>query len=181
MSENDQVTVARLRDAVRTVLDYPKPGVRFYDITSLLDIPECFRYIVRAGCEWVQGAEVDKIVSIDARGFLYGAPIAYELGLPLALSRKNGKLPGEVYRKSFNTEYSEEIVEIQKCDIRQGERVVVVDDIIATGGTLKAVGELLTTHGAIVHSFAAIIGLDFCNYHKLLRAYRTHTILNFAK
>ena len=137
--------------------------------------------IVDRGCQWVRDAHVDKIVSIDARGFLYGAPIAYALGLPLTLVRKNKKLPGPTNRKKFKTEYSEEIVEIQKHDIKRGERVIIVDDIIATGGTLKAVAELLLDSGAMVHSFAAIIGLEFCNYRQLLREYRTHTILNFEQ
>lgn len=179
VNENIDVSVAYLRSAVRTVKDYPKPGVTFYDITSLLEQPNYFQFIVNEGCRWVSKARIDKIVSVDARGFLYGAPIAYALGLPLVLVRKNNKLPGPTLQKSFKTEYSTEIVEIQKNDIRENERVVIVDDIIATGGTLKAIAELLEEAGANVHSFAAIIGLEFCNYQSVLSDYRIHTIFNF--
>lgn len=179
VNEGVSVNVADLRDAVRTVADYPNPGVTFYDITSLLEQPDYFQSIVNEGCRWVDKAQVDKIVSVDARGFLYGAPIAYALGLPLALVRKNNKLPGPTLRKSFTTEYSTEIIEVQKGDVKAGERVVIIDDIIATGGTLKAVAELLEEAGAVVHSFAAIIGLEFCDYKSVLNTYRIHTIFDF--
>jgi len=175
----DKLTARDLKRAIRTVYDYPKAGIKFYDITSLLEMPDYFNFIINEGCAWVRAAGVDKIVSIDARGFLYGSPLAYALKLPLTLVRTNNKLPGPTYKKSFTTEYSEEIVEIQKSDIKEGERVVIVDDVIATGGTLKAVAELLSDAGAVVHSFAAIIGLTFCNYHALLGDYRTHTIIDF--
>lgn len=181
MNKKDtSVHVDQLRSAIRTVQDYPNPGVKYYDITSLLEIPHYFQFIVNEGCRWVrQTGGVDKIVSVDARGFLYGAPIAYALGLPLVLLRKNNKLPGPTISKSFSTEYSEEIVEIQKGAVQPGEQVLIVDDIIATGGTLRAAAELLHEAGAEVHSFTAIVGLEFCNYRDILGDYRIHTILNF--
>lgn len=173
------IDVLDLRAAIRTVPDYPKSGIQYYDITSLLEKPRYFQFIVNEGCRWVRAANIDRIISVDARGFLYGAPIAYALGLPLALVRKNNKLPGPTIQKAFKTEYSDEIVEIQKSDINANERVVIIDDIIATGGTLKAIAELLEESRVVVHSFAAIIGLDFCNYDQVLGDYRIHTIMNF--
>ena len=169
----------QLRAAIRTVQDYPKPGVKYYDITSLLEVPRYFQFIIDEGCRWVRESNIDKIVSVDARGFVYGSPIAYALRLPLALVRKNNKLPGPTHKKTFTTEYSDETIEVQKSDIKSGERLVIVDDVIATGGTLKAVAELLEEMGGIVDSFTAIMGLEFCNYRQIIGDYRIHTVLDF--
>lgn len=173
--ESDMFQV--LKDAIRTVRDYPKEGIVFYDITSLLLDPKIFNFIIDQGCKWVASANINKIVSVDARGFLFGAPIAYKLGIPLALVRKNNKLPGPSLKKIFETEYSTEIVEIQRSDIELGDTIVIIDDIIATGGTLKAVAELLNQAGAKVHSFLAIIGLSFLKYDTVLDKYQTHTLV----
>ena len=168
-----------LQKNIRTVADFPKAGILFYDITSVLVLPEAFSFCINEGIRWIGQLNINKIAAIDARGFLFAAPIAYQMGLPLIIIRKNRKLPGPTVSKSFVLEYSEEKVEVQRHDISTGDRIVIVDDIIATGGTLKATAELLAECGASAKHFFAIIGLSFLDYRKILQGYQVETIIDY--
>ena len=168
-----------LDSAIRKVPDFPKPGILFYDITSILMNPVALKYCVDRMLETLKKIDVDAVAAVESRGFLFAAPVAYELGLPIILLRKKGKLPGDTYSISFALEYGEDTIEVHKSDLREGLRVAVLDDLIATGGTLKAAANLLEKGGAEVVAILAVIGLPFLNYDKLLSGYRVQTLINY--
>ena len=164
---------------IRKVPDFPKEGVLFYDVTGILMNPKAFEYCIDRAGEIFDGQKLDAIAAIDARGFVFAAPLAYAKGLPLILVRKNGKLPGETYRKKFALEYGEDEVEVHKSDVEPGQRVVIVDDLIATGGTLRATADILVEAGATVQGIFAIIGLPFLKYMDQLHGYTVHTLIDY--
>ena len=165
---------------IRKVSDFPKEGVLFYDVTGILMNPDAFKYCIDAAEETYGSQELDAIAAIDARGFVFAAPLSYAMGLPLILVRKNGKLPGATYRKKFALEYGEDEVEVHKSDVTAGQRVIIVDDLIATGGTLRATADILTEAGATVEGIFAIIGLPFLNYMDKLHGYKVHTLIDYS-
>jgi adenine phosphoribosyltransferase len=161
-----------LKQIIRTVDDFPKPGIKFLDVTSILEDPAAFRYTVKWFCKQAARHQIESIVAVDARGFIWAGAIADEMRIPVYLARKPGKLPGSVVTKEYETEYSTASLSMLKDADIKGP-VMVVDDIIATGGTLNAVGQLLTEHWDIpptsqVHS--ALVNLDFLPGKKLLTA-----------
>jgi adenine phosphoribosyltransferase len=163
--------------AIRKVPDFPKPGILFYDITSILTSPPAFGYCLdqaRAFCE-----NADALAAVEARGFLFAAPVAHRLQLPLILVRKKGKLPGDTYRASFTLEYGEDEIEVHKADVRPGQRIVLVDDLIATGGTIKAAADLFRAAGAEVAGIFAVVGLPFLGYERILRDYEVRTLIQY--
>ena len=129
--------------AIRRIPDFPKPGILFYDITGVLVNPAAFAYCIEQMEKTYAGVPLDGVAAIEARGFVFAAPFARARGLPLILLRKKGKLPGETWQKRFSLEYGEDVLEVHKSDVRPGSRVLLVDDLIATGGTLAASIELL--------------------------------------
>lgn len=149
---------AELQKYVREVEDFPTPGVRFYDIAPLLGDGAVFAAAVHEMAEPLRG-NVDKVVGFDARGFLFGAAMAHELGVGFAMLRKPGKLPGAVERVEYNLEYGTNALEIQKGAVAVNERVAMVDDVIATGGTALAGIELVRRCGAKIVSFSTLIDL----------------------
>jgi len=165
--------------AIRKVPDFPKKGILFYDVTGILMNPAAFAYCIDAAYERYHGMTVDHVAAIDARGFLFASPLAYRLGVPLVVVRKKGKLPGDTYRKSFALEYGEDTVEIHKRDVKQGSRVLIVDDLIATGGTLRAAADIFTENGAQVAGIFAVIGLPFLNFASRLSDFDIHTLIDY--
>ncbi|MFP4372780.1 MAG: adenine phosphoribosyltransferase [Spirochaetaceae bacterium] len=168
-----------LDSVIRKVPDFPKEGVLFYDVTGILMNPQAFAYCIDRAGEIFDGQSLDAVAAIDARGFVFAAPLAYAKGLPLILVRKNGKLPGKTYRKKFALEYGEDEVEVHRSDVQPGQRVVIVDDLIATGGTLRATADILVEAGAIVQGIFAIIGLPFLHYMDQLEGYTVHTLIDY--
>jgi len=156
---------------VRKIPDFPKPGILFYDITSILTNPQAFRWCVDRICALGRGWKADAVAGVEARGFLFGAPVAERLGLPLVLVRKKGKLPGAVYSRSFALEYGEDSIEIHRADIAEPRRVMLVDDLIATGGTLRAAAEIFSQAGSQVVGVAAVLGLPFLRYDRVLHGF----------
>src|SRR5215813_6858333 len=136
-------TVERLRAAVRDVPDFPKKGITFKDITPVLSDPSLFRASIDLFLERCRGREIDKIVGIDARGFVFGSAVAYELGVGFVPIRKRGKLPYRTEIAKYSLEYGEAEVEMHIDAVTEGERVVLVDDLLATGGTSAAAAALL--------------------------------------
>jgi len=160
-----------LKQVIRTVDDFPKPGVKFLDVTSILENPEAFRRTVNWLIKLAAIYQIESIVAIDARGFIWGGAVANELRCPLHLARKPGKLPGNVVSATYDTEYSTAGLSMLK-DIEIKGPVLVIDDILATGGTLNAVGDLLKEEFNIapknqVH--AVIANLDFLPGKKILK------------
>ena len=165
--------------AIRKVRDFPKEGILFYDITSVLSNPEAFNYCLDIMEKRYKNRSVNKIAAVEARGFVFASPLADRLNLPLVLIRKAGKLPGETYRKSYSLEYGEDTVEIQKCDIDKDDVFLVIDDLIATGGTLKAACDLIKENGGNIDEIFALVGLPFLNYEKILSGYSVKTVINY--
>ena len=165
--------------AIRKIKDFPKEGILFYDITSVLSNPEAFSYCLDLMEERYKDSSVNKIAAVEARGFIFAAPLADRLKLPLVLVRKAGKLPGEKYSKSYSLEYGEDSVEVQKCDISDKDNFLVIDDLIATGGTIKAACDLICESGGKVDEIFALVGLPFLNYSKVLKDYSVKTVINY--
>ena len=150
-----------LKNHIRHVPDFPKPGILFYDISTLLAHSGAWRETVDRLCAAIGPLQPQKLVGIESRGFLVAAPLAYVLGCGFIMVRKRGKLPGEVVRHSYDLEYGQDIVEVQAGVLEPGERVVVLDDLLATGGTMAAAIHLLRGVGANVVAAAAVIELSF--------------------
>lgn len=150
---------AFLKGRVRTVRDWPKPGVNFRDVTPLFQAPEVFRAIVDALADEAARRKIEVVAAVDARGFILGGALAYRLEKPFALVRKKGKLPFKTLAEDYVLEYGTASVEIHADACRPGDRVLIVDDLIATGGTLLAASKLFRTLGAEVAAVAAVIDL----------------------
>jgi adenine phosphoribosyltransferase len=151
--------LAYLRHSVRTIADYPKPGIQFRDITTLLRDRRAFEITIDALSEPWLASKVDKVAGIEARGFILGGAVAHRLKCGFVPIRKRGKLPHETVRVAYSLEYGVDEMEMHKDAIEQGERVLLLDDLIATGGTATAAGQLLRSAGADVLSAAFVIDL----------------------
>jgi len=152
-----------LRDHIRTIPDYPKPGILFYDIGTLLAHGDAWRETIGRLADIVRPLKADMLIGAESRGFLVGASLASHLGIGFAMVRKKGKLPGKTLSRSYSLEYGEDTIEIQDGILKQNQRVVFCDDLLATGGTAAASLELIRQAGATVVHAAFIIELDFLN------------------
>jgi adenine phosphoribosyltransferase len=146
---------------IRSVPDFPRPGILFYDISTLLAHPNAWRATVESLAEVLRPQEPDLLVGIESRGFLVAAPLAYELNRGFAMIRKKGKLPGRTAGYTYALEYGTDTIEIQEDAIMPGQRIVVLDDLLATGGTMTAAIDLVRKRGGIVVGAACIIELSF--------------------
>lgn len=162
------MTPEQLRGLIRDVPDFPKPGIVFKDITPLLEHPQAFRSTIERLAEGVDGLGAQRILAIESRGFIFGAALAHELGLPMHLVRKRGKLPRESLSVEYTLEYGVDHLEVHADAIVPGERYLVVDDLIATGGTAAAVGELVSRQSAVLAGYAFVIELAFLSGRKAL-------------
>ncbi|WP_259782465.1 adenine phosphoribosyltransferase [Aestuariispira ectoiniformans] len=149
-----------LKDHIRTVPDFPKPGILFYDISTLLGHAEAWRHCIESLSEIIRRWEPDLLVGIESRGFLTAAPLALELDVGFTMVRKKGKLPGDTIAHVYDLEYGTDTVEIQADAIQPGQKVVILDDLLATGGTLQASVELIRKVGGNVCGAACIIELN---------------------
>jgi adenine phosphoribosyltransferase len=168
-----------LDDFIGKIPDFPKKGVLFYDITSILASPAAFSYCIDRMVEMYQDKKIDAVAAIEARGFLFAAPYAFRSKIPLILIRKKGKLPGETMTKKYSLEYAEAEIEIHPHDVPRGGRVLLTDDLIATGGTLNAARELITACGAEIPEIFGVVGLPFLNYEKNLAPTPVETLIQY--
>ena len=173
------MSVEMLDKNIRRIPDFPKPGILFYDITSVLVNPEAFKYVIDQMVSIYKDKKIDAVAGVESRGFIFAAPFAEKLGIPLILIRKKGKLPGDTYECSYSLEYGTATVEVHKEDIKKGQNILVVDDLIATGGTLAAAKNLIEQGGAEVTDFFGVIGLPFLNYQKVLENCNVTTLINY--
>ncbi|GHA83765.1 adenine phosphoribosyltransferase [Modicisalibacter luteus] len=148
-----------IKSVIRTVPDWPQPGVNFRDITPVLQNRSAFRKLIDSFVHRYQDMDLDAIAAIDARGFIIGAPVAYELGCSFVPVRKKGKLPFKTISETYTLEYGEATVELHSDAFREGDRILVMDDLIATGGTMLAAAKLIQRSGGQVVETAAIIDL----------------------
>lgn len=145
---------------IRTIPDFPKPGILFYDISTLLAHPQAWRHTVDLLAVAIRQHEPDLLVGIESRGFLVAAPLALQLGCGFVMARKSGKLPGDTIAHTYNLEYGSDTIELQADAIESGQRVVILDDLLATGGTAAGALTLLRQAGADVRAAAFIIELE---------------------
>ncbi len=174
------MSLQTLHAAIRDVVDFPKAGIVFKDITPVLADGELFRESITLLCETAAGRKIDKIVGIDARGFIFAAAVADRLGAGFVPVRKKGKLPWKTHQTAYSLEYGESIVEIHQDAIHAGETVLLVDDLLATGGTAAAALQLLETLGADIIGVSVLIELEFLQGRALLGSHPVHSILKFA-
>ena len=160
--------------------DFPKPGVLFYDITGILRHPEAFRYCIDRMVEIYSNKKIDAVAAIESRGFIFAAPFAEKMGIPLILIRKKGKLPGKTYSCAYSLEYGTAEVEVHCADIQKGQSILLVDDLIATGGTLTASKKLVEMGEAKVTDVFGVIGLPFLNYKKTLEGLDVTTLIEYS-
>lgn len=169
-----------LKKYIREIADWPKKGVNFKDITTLLEEPVVFQYVIDKLCEPYSKIKIDKVVGIDARGFLLAGAMAYKLGAGISIVRKKGKLPYKSISREYSLEYASEIIEMHEGTIKRGEKILMADDLIATGGTLTAAGELILEMGGEIVGVAAIIDLPFLGGSKKLREkYRVGCLVSY--
>lgn len=175
MSRRMEAVRARIRD----VPDFPKKGIVFKDITPVLADPRLFREVIDAFVSRWKDERIDKVVGIESRGFIFAAPIAYALGAGFTIVRKPGKLPWEVIREAYELEYGEAALELHIDAVGPGERVLVVDDVLATGGTAEAVGRLVARQGAELVAYSFLADLSFLGGSKRLGPGKVHSLLSF--
>ncbi len=150
-----------LKQHIRSIPDFPKPGILFYDISTLLAHPKAWHTAIERLADLIRPHKPDVLAGIESRGFLLAAPLALALGTGFVMMRKQGKLPGTTVRHTYSLEYGTDTIEIQQDAVHKGSRVVLVDDLLATGGTMAAAVNLLETVGAVVPATAVIIELTF--------------------
>jgi len=168
-----------LKKFIRDVPDFPVKGIIFKDITPLLLNHEAFSTAVDKMTKPFEGEKIDKILAIESRGFIFGAPMALKLGAGLIIARKQGKLPWKKVKKTYTLEYGEEILEVHQDAIEKDDRILIVDDLIATGGTARAMAELVEEMGGKVAGCAFLVELTFLEGRKLLKGYRVETIIKY--
>lgn len=175
---------------IREVPDWPKPGVNFKDITTLLEDKEVFKYLIDKLCEPYERphpnpllrkerGQIDKLVAIDARGFILASAMAYKLGTAVCLVRKKGKLPYKTKSRNYDLEYGSETIEMHEDSIKPGEKVVIVDDLIATGGTMLASCELVEEMGGEILGISCIIDLPFLGGSQKLKKYNLKYLVSY--
>jgi adenine phosphoribosyltransferase len=179
MSSIEKARVERLKALIRDVPDFPKPGIVFKDITPLLKDAEGLRESGRLLAALCAKARPDKVVAIESRGFILGSLVAAELGCGFVPVRKPGKLPARSIRASYALEYGSDSLEMHEDALAKGERVVIVDDVIATGGTARAVAELAERLGASVAGYAFLIELSFLKGRDRLGGYEVASLITY--
>jgi adenine phosphoribosyltransferase len=168
-----------LKRFIREVPDFPKPGILFYDITTLFQDPVGFDKALGAMQAFIQRRDAQKIVGIEARGFILGGALADRMGLSFIPARKPGKLPSKRIREEYSLEYGTDALEIHADSVKRGERVVIVDDLLATGGTVKAAGRLVEQLGGAVVGVSAVIGLTFLPFKQALAGYDVNYLISY--
>jgi adenine phosphoribosyltransferase len=168
-----------LRARVRDVPDFPKPGIVFKDITPLLADEVAFSSVIDEIVVSFGRGTIDKVVGIEARGFIVASPVAYHFGAGFVPVRKKGKLPWETEAETYELEYGEETLEIHRDAIAKGERVAIVDDVLATGGTALATAKLIESLGGVIQGMAFLIELGFLNGRDRLKGYDVLSLLRY--
>ena len=170
-----------LKKLIREIPDFPKKGILFYDITTLLKDKLGFATLIDALAEYYLPKKVDLILGMEARGFIFGPALAYRLNAGFVPVRKPGKLPAETARVEYELEYGTNILEIHKDAVQKGQRVIIVDDLLATGGTAEATTKLAASLGAEIAGLGFVVELDFLKGRAKLRQYDVYSLLHYDK
>ena len=168
-----------LKDHIRGIPNFPKPGILFYDITTLLKEPDAFAAVIDRMADAVKDDRIDVVVGMESRGFIFAAPLAYELGAGFVPVRKLGKLPAETIEVEYDLEYGTATLEVHRDAIRAGQRVLLVDDLLATGGTVLGTIELVRQLGGEIAGLSFMVELSGLNGRDKLTDYQIHTLLTY--
>jgi len=170
-----------LDQRIRKVPDFPKAGILFYDVTTLFEDGQCFKKIIDEMCQNYVGQKIDKVVGIDARGFLLASTMAYKLGAGVSIVRKKGKLPYKAKQASYEKEYGPDTIEMHEDTIKPGEKVIIADDLLATGGTMLATIDLVKQMGGEIIGIDFIINLSFLSGLEKLKeqGYQVHYLIEY--
>jgi adenine phosphoribosyltransferase len=171
----------QLKKLIREVPDFPKKGILFYDITTLLKDKVGFATLIDKFSEYYIGQQVDLVLGMEARGFIFGPALAYRLNAGFVPVRKPGKLPAETVRCEYALEYGNNCLEVHKDAIQKGQRVLIVDDLLATGGTAAATANLAVSLGADIAGLGFVVELDFLNGRDKLQEYEVTSLLHYDK
>jgi adenine phosphoribosyltransferase len=177
----EPVDCESLKKLIREVPDFPKPGILFYDITTLLKDKLGFARLIDALSANYIGREIDLVLGMEARGFIFGPALAYRLNAGFVPVRKPGKLPAETIKISYELEYGSNALEVHKDAIQKGQRVLIVDDLLATGGTAVATADLASRLGAEIAGLAFVVELDFLNGRERLKNYDVLSLLHYDR
>ena len=169
-----------LKSKIRNVPDFPKPGILFYDITTLLRDKEGFQQTIHALAGPFEGQSIELVIGIESRGFILGGAVADRLGAGFAPVRKKGKLPAATVRETYDLEYGTDCLEIHSDAIDRGQRVLIVDDVLATGGTAAATTALIRKLGGDVKSLAFLVELEFLNGRSRLGREAVHSVIKYS-
>lgn len=169
----------RLKNKIRDIPDFPKPGIVFKDITPLVKDPAALRLAVHQLLHPFLGRDITAVAGMEARGFIFGSLVAWELGVPFVPLRKPGKLPYDVQSVSYDLEYGSAELEVHIDAVDKNDKVLLIDDLLATGGTAKASCELIEKLGATVVACAFVVELDFLAGRELLKDYELHTLVHY--
>jgi len=175
------MNLEHLKKLIREVPDFPKPGILFYDITTLLKDPAGLRAVIDALRDRYQGAGVAQVLGVEARGFIFAPTLAYALGAGFVPVRKPKKLPAKAIREEYQLEYGTDALEIHEDAVQKGQRVLIVDDLLATGGTAAATARLVEKLGGVVAGFGFVVELDFLKGREKLAGYDVHSLLHYDK
>ena len=180
-SAKTSVNCEPLKKLIREVPDFPKPGILFYDITTLLKDKLGFATLIDALSEYYLPKNVDLILGMEARGFIFGPALAYRLNAGFVPVRKPGKLPATTARVEYQLEYGSNALEIHKDAVEKGQRVIIVDDLLATGGTAEATAKLASSLGAEIAGLGFVVELDFLHGREKLKQYDVFSLLHYTK
>lgn len=187
MAESKSVSVQRntdcehLKKLIREIPNFPKPGILFYDITTLLKDKLGFATLIDALAEHYIGKDIDLVLGMEARGFIFGPAVAHRLNAGFIPVRKPGKLPAATKKYDYALEYGTNTLEIHEDAIEKGQRVIIVDDLLATGGTAEATAKLAESLGATIAGLGFVVELDFLNPREKLRQYDVFSLLHYDK
>jgi adenine phosphoribosyltransferase len=173
--------VTDIREKIRIVQDFPKPGIGFFDITTMLKDGTAFRQAINNLYERYRDTGIDKIGGIEARGFVFAAVLAYKMRKGLVLIRKPGKLPAETLRKEYALEYGSDAVEMHTDAVEKGEKILMIDDLLATGGTVGAACSLIEQAGGTIAGVGFLIELDFLKGREKLKKYGVYSMIHIEK
>ena len=177
----DSINCDGLKKLIREVPDFPKKGILFYDITTLLKDKLGFARLIDALSEHYIGKEIDLVLGMEARGFIFGPALAYRLNAGFVPVRKPGKLPAETVKISYELEYGSNALEVHKDAIQKGQRILIVDDLLATGGTAVATADLASRLGAKIAGLAFVVELDFLKGRERLSNYDVFSLLHYDR
>jgi adenine phosphoribosyltransferase len=178
-SSERETRLQALKSAVREIPDFPKKGILFYDITTLLKVPKYFTMILEELASAYKGAGIQKVAAIEARGFIFGAPLAQMLGAGFVPIRKPGKLPADVFEATYSLEYGNSSIAVHQDAIARGERVLLVDDLLATGGTMAAAVDLVGKLGGEIFGLAFLVELSDLNGREKLKDQKILSLIRY--